>query len=161
MPGALARTHSLAWEIKKPHEHSHHRSSRITGIPRANGFNGFLRALPGVHDVLVTVACRFHQQAWHQPRGARTTRLRRPHRHRSSGDIYASIASRPTFRDDRPERPSLGDGTRRTFRYDLPDKQSGIFLRKGLDDPNQVELPDEISFCAHAIFKSARARLGR
>ena len=25
------------------------------GIPRASGFNGFLRALPGVHDVLVTV----------------------------------------------------------------------------------------------------------
>jgi hypothetical protein len=26
-----------------------------SGLPRANGFNGFLRALPGVHDLSVTV----------------------------------------------------------------------------------------------------------
>jgi len=31
--------------------------ARSSGLPCANGFNGFLRALPGVHDLLVTVAC--------------------------------------------------------------------------------------------------------
>jgi hypothetical protein len=59
------------------------------------------------------------------------------------------------------KRPSYGSGTAQACRDDLPDRHSGIFFARGLDDPNQVELPDEISFCAHAIFKSARARLGR
>jgi len=54
--------------------------------------------------------------------------------------------------------PLSRDGTARTSIYDLPDEQSGIFLRRGLDDPNQVELPDEIAVRAHAIFKSTRAR---
>jgi hypothetical protein len=39
----------------------------------------------------------------------------------------------------------------------LPDKQSGIFFARGLDHPNQPDLPDEISFCAHAI-SSQRVR---
>src|SRR6516225_2948868 len=33
-------------------------SPKQSGIPCANGFNGVLRALPGVHDLLVTVASR-------------------------------------------------------------------------------------------------------
>jgi len=38
-----------------------------------------IRDLPGVHDLLVTVACKIiNPQTWHQPRGARTTRFRRP-----------------------------------------------------------------------------------
>jgi hypothetical protein len=38
------------------HQHSHYRfQPGHPGLPRASGFNGFLRALPGVHDVLVTV----------------------------------------------------------------------------------------------------------
>jgi hypothetical protein len=40
----------------------------------------------------------------------------------------------------------------------LPDKQSGIFFAAGLDRANQVELPAEIDFDAHAIFESTRAR---
>jgi hypothetical protein len=47
MPGAQC-THSLVREINKAHEHSHHRSTgSIPAFPHANGFNGFLRALPG------------------------------------------------------------------------------------------------------------------
>jgi hypothetical protein len=52
--GRAARTHGLACEAKK------HTSIVTTGAagsrhsPR-DGFNGFLRDLPGVHDVLVTV----------------------------------------------------------------------------------------------------------
>src|SRR5262249_38093621 len=54
-PGA-GRTRSLACRMKKHTSGSHHRFNRAgPGLPRASGFNGFLRALPGVHDVLVTV----------------------------------------------------------------------------------------------------------
>jgi hypothetical protein len=54
MPGASC-TRSLVCEDKK------HTSKVTTGSARSarhsprNGFNGFLRALPGVHDVSVTV----------------------------------------------------------------------------------------------------------
>ena len=54
MPG-VDRTRSLACECKK------HTSIVTTGTPKrsdtpcANGFNGFLRDLPGVHDLSVTV----------------------------------------------------------------------------------------------------------
>jgi hypothetical protein len=45
----------------------------------------------------------------------------------------------------------------RAYRDDLPDGHREIFLRKGLDTPNQIELPDEIGFCAHAISQAAKA----
>jgi len=38
--------------------------------------------------------CKASSPTWRQPRGARTTRLRRPRRCRSSDGIFASIASR-------------------------------------------------------------------
>src|ERR1700735_893817 len=41
------RTRSLACEMKKAHEHSHHRFAGCTRPSLRNGFNGFLRALPG------------------------------------------------------------------------------------------------------------------
>ena len=54
-PGA-GRTRSLACKMKKHTSGSHYRFDRAgPGLPRASGFNGFLRALPGVRDVLVTV----------------------------------------------------------------------------------------------------------
>ena len=53
--GCAARTHSLACKQKRHASRSHHRSSRITQHSPRNGFNGFLRAVPGVRDVLVTV----------------------------------------------------------------------------------------------------------
>src|ERR1700682_509667 len=46
MPGAQC-TRSLACKIKKAHEHSHHGHTGITRHSLRNGFNGFLRALPG------------------------------------------------------------------------------------------------------------------
>ena len=61
----------------------------------------FLRALLGVHDLLVTVACGLSPHAWHQPRGARTTRLRRPRARRPSDDTPASTAFQPNARDGR------------------------------------------------------------
>jgi len=37
---------------------SHHRYSQVIGIPRANGFNGLLRALPGEPGFFATIACQ-------------------------------------------------------------------------------------------------------
>src|SRR6516165_10727761 len=46
----------------------------------------------------------------------------------------------PNVRDD-AYAPLSGNGTGRACRDDLPDGHSEIFLRKGLDHPNQIELP--------------------
>ena len=62
MPGARC-TRSLACEVNKAHERSHH---RFTGLSRRflhNGFNGFLRALPGVPGLLATVVGRSLRQS--------------------------------------------------------------------------------------------------
>ena len=53
-PGA-GRTRSLACKMKKHTSKSTTGSPVHAGFPRAIGFNGLLRALPGVHDFLVTV----------------------------------------------------------------------------------------------------------
>jgi len=45
-PGAR-RTRSLACELKKAHEYSHHRFAGFNRPSLRNGFNGFLRTLPG------------------------------------------------------------------------------------------------------------------
>jgi hypothetical protein len=45
-PGAR-RTRSLACEMNKAHEYRHHRFAEITRPSLRNGFNGFLRDLPG------------------------------------------------------------------------------------------------------------------
>jgi hypothetical protein len=46
MPGARC-TRSLVCSVLVAHECSHHRFTGTPGIPARNGFNGFLRALPG------------------------------------------------------------------------------------------------------------------
>jgi hypothetical protein len=50
-PGAR-RTRSLACEMNKAHEYRHHRFAEITRPSLRNGFNGFLRALPGDRALL-------------------------------------------------------------------------------------------------------------
>jgi hypothetical protein len=37
---------------------------------------------------------------------------------------------------------------------DLPDEASELFLRKGLDDPNQLESVQQIRFYAHGISRA-------
>jgi hypothetical protein len=51
MPGARC-TRSLAWEMEKPHEQSHYRYAETNRHSPRNGFNGFLRALPGDRALL-------------------------------------------------------------------------------------------------------------
>ena len=46
MPGA-GRARSLVCKSKKAHKHSHHGHTGIARHSPRNGFNGFLRALPG------------------------------------------------------------------------------------------------------------------
>ena len=54
MPDAWC-TRSLACEVKKHTSIVTTGTPKRSGTPCANGFNGFLRDLPGVHDFLVTV----------------------------------------------------------------------------------------------------------
>jgi hypothetical protein len=46
MPGAR-RTRSLAWKIENTRVSHHGRTGITPAFPHANGFNGFLRDLPG------------------------------------------------------------------------------------------------------------------
>jgi hypothetical protein len=39
---------------------------------------------------------------------------------------------------------------------DLPDGKSEIFFREGLDDPNHLEIAEEIKFCAQWIFRALK-----
>ena len=59
MPGAR-RTRSLVCKGRK-HTSSHHEFAGTPGIPARNGFNGFLRALPGDRALLSpspgTISC--------------------------------------------------------------------------------------------------------
>ena len=54
MPGARC-TRSRAWCVVNTRV-SHHGYTGSPGIPARNGFNGFLRALPGDRALFVTVA---------------------------------------------------------------------------------------------------------
>jgi hypothetical protein len=103
--GCLSRTHSLMCEWRKHMSLSHYRQAETSTFP-AQWCDGLLRALPGVHDLLVTVALRNVSQGLTPAQGrqdhtplpyakqrssARTSRLR----------CLATIALRPTCRDDR------------------------------------------------------------
>ena len=171
--------------MKPYHRHSLH-----------DGFNGFLRALPGVRDFSVTVigamqsivanltpakgrlvpafrsSCAIvgplsrtseskgHKQIydssaafdlkfllglaaissgtsnrrhWYHTPSPSACNIARPSMrrvHRIPRSTSVTIAKRPSYR--------ARDG--RACRDDLPDGHSGIFLRKGLDRPNQIEL---------------------
>src|ERR1700677_2474100 len=62
----------------------------------------------------------------------------------------ASIASRPYVRDDRETPLCVGrDGG--GYRGDLGQKGTEIFLRTGLDHPNQIEVEGEFFLRAHAL----------
>jgi hypothetical protein len=66
---------------QKAHERSHHRFTGQRRHSLRDGFNGFLRALPGDRAFLSpspTECAKHSWPAWHRRRDARTTRLRRP-----------------------------------------------------------------------------------
>src|SRR6476620_943620 len=88
-PGARC-TRGLVCKVHKGNAHEHTGSGRQSGLPCADGFNGFLRALPG-DEFLLSPSSRGLTVLLKRPgrarktsadltpaTGARTTRLRRP-----------------------------------------------------------------------------------
>src|SRR5262245_18526790 len=96
--------------IRRARQQSHHRSSRITSIPCAEVY-GLLRALPGVHDLLVTVVCGSSSANLAPAQGCQD--------HTTSPSAPAALVARAdrVHRIPRPtlvtiaKRPSCGGGT--------------------------------------------------
>ena len=121
---------------------SHHGYSRDhPAFPHANGFNGFLRALPGESGFLVTVIGGFRRigpvradiafrqlDASVEASGPHDFVVRKMTR--SSVAPPASTASRTYVRDDR-ETPLMWDGTRESLRLFLPGCEAEYFCPRG------------------------------
>jgi len=111
------------------------------GIPRAAGFNGFLRALPGEPGLLSPSPARSSPHRLdYQRRDIRTTRLRCPPQ-----TLFVSKRQsvhripRPTFCDDR-ETPLLSGRDARKGACDLPDAASENACGTLARPANQVRL---------------------
>jgi hypothetical protein len=71
--------------------------------------------------------------------------------HHSSNDaIGVHRILPPTFRDDWPYVPP-GGSRMRGYNHKFLKNGSKIFLRRGLDRPNQLEPPGEIEFLARSV----------
>ena len=111
MPGAQC-TRSLVCElvVQHAHEYSQRSHRKSPGIPARNGFNGFLRDLPGDRAFLSPSSaktCFRELDASVEASGPHDFSVR--NKALSSEAPLASIASRPNVRDD-GQRPSLGTG---------------------------------------------------
>jgi hypothetical protein len=117
-------------QMKKAHEHSHHGHTGTTRHSPRNGFNGFLRALPGDQACLTPSSALLTADL--TPASGRQNHTTSPY----AAAPFVKRTARvhripPHVRDDR-ERPSEGrDG--RGYRVDLGQARSGIFLQMGLD----------------------------
>src|SRR3954447_12508227 len=106
MPGAQC-ARSLACKNKKAYEHSHHGHTGFTRHSPRNGFNGFLRALPGDRAFLSPSSA--------ETSSANLTPASRRQDHTTSPSAlapfvsaaFASTASRPAFVTI-ASRPSVG-----------------------------------------------------
>ena len=124
--GCAARTHSLACKQKRHASRSHHRSSRFTRHSPRNGFNGFLRALPGVRDVLVTVIgemqsivanlapAKGRQNHTTSPSACRAARQAAQPRPPHSNPTLVTVAKRPSIRGrtNTEHKPMVGGESR-------------------------------------------------
>jgi hypothetical protein len=106
-------------KIKKHASFSHHRYCQRTGIPRANGFNGFLRALFGDRAFLSPSSAQCASIA------ANLTSASRRQDHTTSPSAITSSVLRhvgvhripqPNVRDDRETPLLIGCGMRATLR---------------------------------------------
>jgi hypothetical protein len=131
-PGARC-TRSLAWELKKPHEHSHHRFTGVTRPSLRNGFNGLFRALPGDRALLPpSFAQGLPPRKLDASVGASG-----PHDFAGPRRCHSSVAPArpshlaPNVRDDR--ETSLLSGARRLKLVAVicPTAQAKYFLREG------------------------------
>jgi hypothetical protein len=150
MPGAgCAR--SLACSVENTRV-SHHGHTGVTRHSLRNGFNGFLRALPGDRAFLppspvrcASIVTRLNasvEASGPHDFAVRITRLRQKgfagQGRRSSFGAFASTASRPTFVT--MANAPLSGGMARSCRSDLPVGLSEIFLQRGLDT-HATDLP--------------------
>src|SRR3984957_9638635 len=147
-PGARC-TRSRACSVESTRV-SHHGRTGITRHSRTRWFYSLFRALPGDRAFLPP-----------SPRGVASAKLDAsvgasgPHDFAvrksalSSAAPSASIASPPYVRDDRETPLCAGrDGER--YAGDLRRKGMKIFLRRGLDDPNQIDPVQQIALSAQA-----------
>src|SRR6185437_5589580 len=130
---------------------------RHPGIPCAVVY-GLLRALLGEPDFVVTVASAMtlaSSPTWRQPRGARTTRLRRPRPHRPS-----SMPPRPPHPASRfvtfAIRPSSIEAGRRGESPISEKRKANYFRRALLKALNCLDSARQISVCAQAISRGRR-----
>ncbi len=105
-----------------------HRFSRNNRPSPRNGFNGFLRALPGETGLCCHRRFASSRKTQHLHRGAGTTRLRRPRYHQSSAAISRPSHPASNVRDDR-EAPLLSEAGRADHRSDLPDMATPVGMR--------------------------------
>ena len=107
------------------------------GLPCANGFNGVLRDLPGVHDLLVTVAGRSSPADLAPAKGCQD--------HTSSSVRKKRRSSREALRPSHPASTSVTTRTPLWSRQDggrcarLPIFGKRNFFTSELDDPKRPE----------------------
>jgi len=138
-------TRSLACRMKSIRV-NHHRFTGSRRLSPRNGFNGLLRALPGVHDFLVTVigamqsivanlapakGCQNHTTSPSAKSIDRLAMLPRPP-HPAPRFVTIRAYAPLRGRDSGEKTPDLGISP------------SEFFFSKGLDDPNQLESSGEI-----------------
>src|SRR6202140_4757071 len=133
MPGGQC-TRSLVWEVvvQDAHEYSLRSHRKSPGIPARNGFNGFLRALPGDRAFLSPSSLRSLLLKNLTPASRRQDHTTSPP---ASAPFVigasASTASRPAAVTIAC-RPSVGRD-REGYRSDLGFRKTRIFLQTGLD----------------------------
>src|SRR6476620_11243229 len=131
MPGAQC-TRSRAWCVVNTRVSHREVTGKTPGIPARNGFNGFLRALPGDRAFLSPSPARALALANLTPASRRQDHTTSPSAlARFVKRAAASTASRPALMTLRNAPLSGRDG--RISASDLPDVLSGIFLAEGLD----------------------------
>ena len=100
MPGASAAPIASCAMVERAHERSHYRSVETPTFP-AQRFTAYLRALPGVHDLVVTVVCGSPPAHLTPAQGCQDhTTLPSERDVARLTTSPSSIASRRTFRDD-------------------------------------------------------------
>ena len=135
---------------KKSTRVRNHGHAGITRHSPRNGFNGFLRALPGDRAFLSPSSPRSLLLKNLTPASGRQNHTTSPSAKPSAfvSALLASTASRPAFVTI-ASRPSVGrDGE--GYAGDLGQRRSGKFFEMGLDRWNHVEPVQQIRFCAQA-----------
>src|SRR6202022_4636767 len=147
MPGARC-TRSLVCSVLVAHECSHHGRTGTPGIPARNGFNGFLRALPGDRACLSPSSARLLADL--TPASRRQDHTTSPSASaRFVKRTAASTASRPASVTI-AIRPCVGrDGE--ASKSDLGLARNGIFLQRGLDRANHIDPLQQIKSGARRL----------